>query len=74
MLEGSWGKWALEVKPGRFRASDLAGLLAFCQRFPDFEPVVLCDASERATAERAMIAAIPWQSFLLDGVAGVAGG
>jgi predicted AAA+ superfamily ATPase len=74
VLEGSWGKWALEVKTGRFRASDLAGLLAFCQRFPDFKPLVLCDASERATAERAMIAAIPWQAFLLDGVAGVAGG
>lgn len=74
VLGGSWGKWALAVKTGRFRASDLAGLLAFCRRFPDFKPLVLCHASERTTTQRAMIPAIPWPSFLLDGVAGVAGG
>jgi predicted AAA+ superfamily ATPase len=71
VLEGSWGKWALEVKTGRFRASELAGLLEFCRRFPAFKPLVVCDASERGVAERALIPAITWQSFLLDGVAGI---
>jgi hypothetical protein len=33
--------------------------------------LVVCDASERGVAERALIPAIAWQSFLLDGVAGI---
>ena len=38
---------------------------------PDFKPLVVCDASERGVAERALNPAITWQSFLLDGVAGI---
>jgi predicted AAA+ superfamily ATPase len=72
VLEGSWGKWAIEVKAGRFRAGELAGLLEFTRRHPAFKPLVVCAASGRATAERAEVPAVTWQAFLLDGPPGIA--
>jgi hypothetical protein len=72
ILEGSWGKWAIEVKTGRFQPSDLTGLLEFTRRHPGFRPLVICGASGRATAERAEVQAITWQEFLLDGPPGTA--
>jgi uncharacterized protein len=70
VLEGSWGKWAVEVKTGRFQPSELTGLLEFARRHPGFRPLVLCSAQGRASAERAEIPAITWQEFLLDGPPG----
>ncbi len=67
VLEGSWGKWAIEVKTGRFQPSDLTGLLEFSRRHPGFKPLVVCTAQTRAIAERAEVEAITWQDFLLDG-------
>lgn len=67
LFEGSWGKWAVEVKTGRFQLSDLRGLLEFVRRYPGFRPLVLCTDETRAVAERASLSAIPWQQFLLDG-------
>ena len=67
ILEGSWGQWAIEVKTGRFQMSELAGLLEFTRRHPGFQPLVICSASGRATAERADVPAVTWQQFLLDG-------
>ena len=72
ILEGSWGKWALEVKTGRFQMSDLKGLLEFTTRYRDFEPLVLCCEQACSTAERAGVRAVPWQTFLLDGPPGAA--
>ena len=72
VLEGSWGKWAVEVKTGKFQMKDLTGLLEFTRRHPAFKPLVICSAGGLATAERAEIAAIAWQEFLLAGPPGIA--
>jgi predicted AAA+ superfamily ATPase len=72
VLEGSWGKWAVEVKTGKFQTNDLTGLLEFTRRHPAFRPLVICGASGRATAERAEIPAVTWQEFLLAGPPGTA--
>jgi len=74
VLEGSWGKWAVEVKTGRFQTNDLTGLLEFTRRHPAFKPLVICGATGRATAERADIPAITWQEFLLAGPPGISRG
>ena len=70
ILDGSWGKWAIEVKTGRFSMNELAGLLEFTRRHSGFRPLVVCSANGRATAERAGVPAITWQEFLLDGPPG----
>jgi uncharacterized protein len=70
VFEGSWGKWAVEVKTGKFQMSDLTGLLEFTRRHPAFKPLVLCSASGCATAERAEVSAMTWQEFLLTGPPG----
>ena len=70
ILEGSWGQWAIEVKTGKFQMSELAGLLEFTHRHPGFQPLVICSANGRATAERADVPAVTWQQFLLDGPPG----
>ena len=72
VLEGSWGKWAVEVKTGKFQMKDLTGLLEFTRRHPAFKSLVICSADGLATAERVDIAAITWQEFLLSGPPGVA--
>ncbi|MBI5505295.1 MAG: ATP-binding protein [Deltaproteobacteria bacterium] len=72
VVEGSWGKWAIEVKTGAFQMNDLTGLLEFTRRHKGFRPLVVCSANARATAERAQVASITWQEFLLDGPPGTA--
>ena len=72
ILEGSWGKWAIEVRTGKFQMNDLTGLLEFTRRHPAFKPLVICNAIGRATVERAEIPAITWQEFLLAGPPGTA--
>jgi len=65
VLEGSWGRWAIEVKPGRFEIGQLAGLLEFVRRNPRFKPLVVCTRETRSTAERAEVPAVDWHDFLL---------
>ena len=72
VLKGSWGKWAIEVKTGKFQTHDLTGLLEFTRRHPAFKPLVVCGPRELATAERAEIQAITWQQFLMTGPPGSA--
>ncbi len=67
VVEGSWGRWAIEVKTGRFEPSHLRGLLEFTARHPGFRPLVVCGPEGRATADRAGVASVSWSSFLLDG-------
>jgi hypothetical protein len=67
VLEGSWGEWAVEIKTGAFRASELTGLLEFVRRHPRFKPLVVCAEAGLATAERAGVPAVTWQEFLLGG-------
>jgi hypothetical protein len=70
VLEGSWGTWAVEVKTGGFRTSELKALLELVRRHPELRPLVICDDAGRATAERAGVEAIGWQEFLLGGPPG----
>jgi len=67
ILEGTWGRWAVEVKTGKFQTTELTGLLEFTRRHPAFKPLVVCGASELRAAERAEIPAVTWQQFLLAG-------
>lgn len=70
VLEGSWGRWAVEVKTGRYRARDLAGLLEFTRRNPAHRPLVLCDEDETSVALAAGAEAIAWRQFLWSGPPG----
>lgn len=70
VIEGSWGSWAVEVKTGGFQTSELRGLLELVRRHSELRPLVICDDSGRATAERAGVESIAWQDFLLGGPPG----
>lgn len=61
---GSWGNWAVEVKAGSFSARDLGGLLEFCRRYPEFQPLVLC-SQERADDRIPGVRLMYWGDFLL---------
>lgn len=67
VFQGSWGRWAVEVKTGPFQIDQLKPLLELVRRHPQLRPLVICDESGRATAERAGLAAVSWQQFLLGG-------
>jgi uncharacterized protein len=68
ILEGSWGRWAIEVKTGVWTARDLGGLLEFTRRHREYRPLVVCDAAAMTGAKRAGVDAIRWQDFLVRGV------
>lgn len=65
VIEGSWGRWAVEVKTGDYDSTELRGLLEFSRRNPAFKPLVLCEQNCRLIAERLNIAAIDWREYLL---------
>jgi predicted AAA+ superfamily ATPase len=67
VLEGSWGAWAIEVKTGPIRTTDLRGLLEFARRFPRFRPLVVCDAPQVSEVQRLGLQALTWVRFLLEG-------
>lgn len=64
VISGSWGKWAVEIKTGNFVMRDLAGLLEFCRRHSEFEPLVLC-SRERAAEKLDGVKTLYWGDFLL---------
>lgn len=70
VLDGSWGTWAVEVKTGRFDASDLKGLLEFTRRHTACRPLIVCDPGERHIAERMGLPSIDWRTFLVSGPPG----
>lgn len=70
VIEGSWGAWAVEVKTGRFRAGELAGLFDLVRRHPRLRPLVVCSPEGRTEAERAGVEAVTWTEFLLRGPPG----
>lgn len=67
VLEGSWGKWALEVKTGKFEIRELEGLLEFCRRHRGFQPLVVSAPGDEEKALRRGIASVSWVDFLLRG-------
>lgn len=64
VIEGSWGKLAVEVKTGPFDARDLSGLFEFCRRHPKFRPVVIGEQADLAPAARAGAEAVRWEEWL----------
>jgi predicted AAA+ superfamily ATPase len=69
VIEGSWGRWVVEVKTGSVRASELAGLLEFHRRYPGFVPLLVGEEGARAAAEAVGVRFRRWEQFLLDGPA-----
>ncbi|MFA5787937.1 MAG: AAA family ATPase [Actinomycetota bacterium] len=67
VIDGSWGRWAIEVKTARFDERDLRGLLEFTKRYPSYRPLVLGPAAGLEAAERAGVSAMRWKDFLLEG-------
>jgi len=67
VVDGSWGKLALDVKIGRFALTDLRGLGEFTRRFPSFRPLLLCDPRDVDAAADHGVAAMSWAQFLLHG-------
>jgi predicted AAA+ superfamily ATPase len=67
VLDGSWGKWAVEIKTGRFKSTDLRGLLEFCRRHPEFRPLAVTGDDGLDAARVLGVAARTWQEFLLSG-------
>jgi len=70
VIEGSWGRWALEIKTSRYTVRDLAGLLEFTRRHPAFRPLVLCPDAETHVARAAGAEAVAWKQFLWGGPPG----
>lgn len=70
IIEGTWGSWAVEIKTGMVRATDLQGLLEFTRRHPSYRPILICDTAALPTAERAGIEAATWREFLNKGLPG----
>lgn len=67
ILEGTWGRWAIEVKTGTITAAGLRGLTEFVRRHPEYRPLVLCDRAQAAAVERLGLEARPWPDYLLGG-------
>ena len=70
VLDGSWGRWAIEVKTGAIAPADLKGLGEFTRRHRGFRPLVLCDDEARPVVDRAGLPAMTWRDFLLNGPPG----
>lgn len=71
IVSGTAGKWAIEIKGGDFTIRDLVGLAEFHHRHPEYRPLVIGDPNYRYAAEKAGMAFQPWQTYLLDGFAGI---
>jgi hypothetical protein len=67
VFEGSWGKWAVEVKTGQFNAQALRGLLEFSRRNPAFTPLVISAPGDEDIARRHGLLSISWEDFLVSG-------
>jgi hypothetical protein len=67
VFDGSWGKWAVEVKTGRFDSMALRGLLEFCRRHPAFKPLVISAPGDEGIAGRHGVASLSWEDFLVSG-------
>jgi predicted AAA+ superfamily ATPase len=67
VLDGAWGRWALEVKTGDIEPSRLRGLSEFTRRYPAYRALVLCDRSRVPAVERLGLPGQAWEDFLLYG-------
>ena len=67
VLEGSWGRWAVEVKTAQMTTQDLKGLLEFCRRNPEFLPLVVTGEGQEDFPRQLGLASMSWSDFLLSG-------
>jgi len=67
VLEGSWGRWAIEVKTGTISTVDLRGLTEFVRRYRDYRPLVVCDGAQEVAVKRLGLQAMSWLDFILQG-------
>jgi uncharacterized protein len=67
VVDGDWGKWAIEVMPDVHSSVDYRGLHEFVARYPDFQPLVVTSEANLGVAARAGLRATTWQRFLLEG-------
>jgi len=67
VLDGIWGRWAIEVKTGEIESARLRGLSEFTRRYPDYTPLVLCDPTQVPAVERLGLEGRAWTDFLLQG-------
>jgi len=67
ILEGSWGRWAVEVTTGVLSSRAVRGLAEFTRRFPSYRPLLLTEATRMEEAGRTGFEVMPWTQFLLDG-------
>lgn len=70
VIDGSWGRWVVEIKTGGVTTADLRGLLEFVRRYPGYRPLFIGPAQGLSVARRAGIDAITWPEFLLSGTPG----
>jgi predicted AAA+ superfamily ATPase len=68
VIDGTWGKWVIEIKTGAATMNQLEGLLEFHRRFPAFRPLLIGTEQSRKTAERMGIQFIEWHQYLLEGL------
>jgi predicted AAA+ superfamily ATPase len=67
VIDGEWGKWAIEVMPDVHSSLDYRGLHEFVARYPDFRPLVVTSEENLSIAARAGLRATTWRNFLLSG-------
>lgn len=66
VFDGDHGRWVVEIKTGRYTATDLRGLAQAAQALPGYKPLVLCDAGQEEVARSAGFTAVAWPEFLFD--------
>jgi hypothetical protein len=67
ILEGSWGKWATEVKTGSVSSVELRGLAEFIRRHKAYCPIIPCEDDQRDAVARIGFTSMSWAEFLLQG-------
>jgi uncharacterized protein len=64
IVDGSWGRLAIEIKTSRFEGRDLTGLFEFCRRHPAYRPLVVTRPGDEDLARRFGARAVSWVDFL----------
>ena len=67
ILDGSWGRWAVEVTTGAASPRAVRGLAEFTRRHSSYRPLLLTEETRTEEARRTGFETMPWTQFLLDG-------
>ena len=67
ILDGSWGRWAIEVTTGAASPRAVRGLAEFTRRHSSYRPLLLTEETRTDEARRTGFETIPWTQFLLNG-------